>query len=1057
MERFKAAHVTASKELKKRKGFRNKIKNLLSAKTSKNEFSARGKLEPSELGVVPVDPKRLKKNRNVEFQFITDVTSKILELAETVPPPDDKSNREGTVPVSLPLEIDSEPEIIAELKDDMNKTSTPLQVYSGEKSDVSNMIDTCQNESEKPDENSVSKSHGEKIRKRKEKRRKSKVMEQNKNEQKGQGSNVEEMDNVATDFEINTENDSFINVSTPSINDFASDSAELTSLPVHKKQTDFKVQENSAASLSLVSDTIEACQNESENQDRNIASKSNVERIKNRKEKKRKSKITEFNISEHTVTSPDVRKMNDVSSHCEKSNENDNFINVSVPTGNVFAFGSADLVSLPVHGFHPEQCVPPSEDQANSTGMCDIKPLKVRSKGNNSMKDFIATRLQSVHRNGKGETDYVAKMTQNIKEVLCAREPIFNLKSGDVTSTLNEKPFRPNMPHAFVRERFESLSIEDNSDCDVSFLRDVFHTHSKTQSVLSTSGDVDALQPQIDIRCVENDRVLLILKSGDSVYVRGKLTVSVIVGCAEVLGYKLKPGNEAEKYTIFSPRGVSLLSITACASINMFANDNELQLVCAHTQLPSNLIDSLGESDCVLLLEKAESNIVDYLSLHLPNKLFPNISSVAKGKKKYSLAERKLDCQLLPENSEENVKLFCKRDDWDSLSDAILSQDFMKETNCTVICGGKGVGKSTLLRFLINRSLSSHNKILCLDFDLGQAEFTVPGCISAVIIKKPLLGPNFTHLLQPERMVFIGDVNVSNCVTQYLEGAKFIIDYCRSQADFQHIPWFVNTMGFCKGLGVELMMNLLHMLSPTNVIQLQSRLNKRNYPKHLDAEYVRNYKSSLKYTSYINRNLYYDLHLIPSAAESKAEGQDAEWGLDSRTMREIVVMSYLSGMTAPPNYSLTELVPYVCGFKDLKLCVSHEIINPNSILSVMNGSFVALCICDKGEMLQPSDPNLPCIMLHAPVCQCLGFGIIRGVDMEDRQLYVISPLPEDEIQKVNCLVMGTVQLPSSVVLREATCGTVGHVPYTVIGPGQPTGRLSQKSSYHLLLSSAVEL
>ena len=68
----------------------------------------------------------------------------------------------------------------------------------------------------------------------------------------------------------------------------------------------------------------------------------------------------------------------------------------------------------------------------------------------------------------------------------------------------------------------------------------------------------------------------------------------------------------------------------------------------------------------------------------------------------------------------------------------------------TVICGGKGVGKSTFLRFLVNRTLPVFREVLCLDFDPGQPEFNLPGNVSAVLIKQPLLGPNFTHIIEPE-------------------------------------------------------------------------------------------------------------------------------------------------------------------------------------------------------------------------------------------------------------------------------------------------------------------
>lgn len=54
-----------------------------------------------------------------------------------------------------------------------------------------------------------------------------------------------------------------------------------------------------------------------------------------------------------------------------------------------------------------------------------------------------------------------------------------------------------------------------------------------------------------------------------------------------------------------------------------------------------------------------------------------------------------------------------------------------------------------MMNFLINRCLKKWNKILVLDFDIGHTEFYLPTCISAFVIDKPLLGPNFTHLIQP--------------------------------------------------------------------------------------------------------------------------------------------------------------------------------------------------------------------------------------------------------------------------------------------------------------------
>lgn len=67
-----------------------------------------------------------------------------------------------------------------------------------------------------------------------------------------------------------------------------------------------------------------------------------------------------------------------------------------------------------------------------------------------------------------------------------------------------------------------------------------------------------------------------------------------------------------------------------------------------------------------------------------------------------------------------------------------------------IICGGKSTGKSTFVRFCVNKLLAE-GPVLVIDLDPGQAEFTVAGNISATVVDKPLLGNNYTHLKTPDR------------------------------------------------------------------------------------------------------------------------------------------------------------------------------------------------------------------------------------------------------------------------------------------------------------------
>ena len=104
-------------------------------------------------------------------------------------------------------------------------------------------------------------------------------------------------------------------------------------------------------------------------------------------------------------------------------------------------------------------------------------------------------------------------------------------------------------------------------------------------------------------------------------------------------------------------------------------------------------------------------------------------------------------------------RLFKSNTEWDNTIESIF--DALKSDNRNprlVVAGGKGVGKSTFMRFITNRLLNrtelksasecSRVSVLYIDLDPGQAEFTIPGCLSATKVVRPIMGPNFSHLDQ---------------------------------------------------------------------------------------------------------------------------------------------------------------------------------------------------------------------------------------------------------------------------------------------------------------------
>ena len=159
------------------------------------------------------------------------------------------------------------------------------------------------------------------------------------------------------------------------------------------------------------------------------------------------------------------------------------------------------------------------------------------------------------------------------------------------------------------------------------------------------------------------------------------------------------------------------------------------------------------------------------------------------------------------------------------------------------VLGGKGVGKSTFLRYVANRILAKKiegcSKVLYVDLDPGQAELVIPGCVAATILSRPLLGPNFCNLedaISPrKKIVFnVGEISMSNCRDRYLLCLKRLLQEVESDPELSSVPMLINTMGFNKGLGLLFIKETLRMFCPTTVVSLKSRFGAKNYHMNFD-------------------------------------------------------------------------------------------------------------------------------------------------------------------------------------------------------------------------------
>jgi len=175
-----------------------------------------------------------------------------------------------------------------------------------------------------------------------------------------------------------------------------------------------------------------------------------------------------------------------------------------------------------------------------------------------------------------------------------------------------------------------------------------------------------------------------------------------------------------------------------------------------------------------------------------------------------------------------------------------------------VICGAKGVGKSTLLKYTVNRLLKKYNKVAIIDCDVGQPLFTISGLVSISIIDNPLLSSTHLSLIEPELSYFIGDIspkndpeNLLNYIEklynkyielnqqmikmkndQYLKNTQNNIFNALSTTETSEstiesianmmIPLVVNTDGWVRYIGAEILQGIVNIIKPNHIFHIST-------------------------------------------------------------------------------------------------------------------------------------------------------------------------------------------------------------------------------------------
>lgn len=624
----------------------------------------------------------------------------------------------------------------------------------------------------------------------------------------------------------------------------------------------------------------------------------------------------------------------------------------------------------------------------------------------------------------------VKKKKASVKRLKKKAKPVSNTKKkNSPQSGLKKSNAQANGSSAFMMGN-ESDDSQDWKE----------YCQSLERNGVEISGDMEDERPGGRLEgealhfCAERDdkrnHAVLVMQENQTLCFRGKCFLTSLYGRVEVMGFTIEEGQQS--YPIFSPASHCPLSIRALESSPQSREDRTDASVILRQYLPSvsckKLLKKVRPNSSIILLEPMETPLTRYLS-SFPD--FGELFSPPMSELMSAVLDTPLNgLGMIPlVDTVEGLKMsWSYREALNTVVNACKG-DF---DGCAVIlvCGTKNVGKSTFIRFLINTLLNHTSSVDYLEGDLGQTEFTPAGCLSLLTIREPLLGPPFTHQCTPENMIYYGQTSCESDLERYLESLKSL---WRRRSPSRETPVVINTMGWVKGFGFQLLVDMIRFFPVSHVVQLshggitqcptltpdflRTAHGCQTHPAAQTAldEFTESHSPP---RSYVHLNVQSEFQGVGRQGTAKHQRTNEH--------RELSLLAYLSQMQSAdpgPVRPLHSLTPYQVPHSAVALGVIHCEIAPSHMFYAANASLVGLCCL--GEKV--TSRGGPVTLSQAPICPCLGLGVLRGIDMERGLYFLLTPVDPSILRKVNCLLLGAVSLPSCVLTTQS--GFEGETPY----------------------------
>ncbi|XP_061195387.1 polynucleotide 5'-hydroxyl-kinase NOL9-like [Saccostrea echinata] len=594
----------------------------------------------------------------------------------------------------------------------------------------------------------------------------------------------------------------------------------------------------------------------------------------------------------------------------------------------------------------------------------------------------------------------------------------------------------------------ECLSVEDVESDKIT------HINNRTDS---EEVEVGSGQEQHRSRALAafDGQVLVVLPNPGVYCYLGRCFLKCLHGGAAVLGYQLTDQFEA----FYSPSCSSLLTITTSEKLSkeeekvtesesnrkkkskfkrksreILTEQESVEKIYSDWLLLSKDMEKLPrEKVTILLARKMESNVCDYISTFKAfHKLWDNPVTNQQRTQDLGTDDLKLNSvglTFIPDTAEvarqhvsqQQMELIQR---WDDL----LSSD---PAPIVMVVGGKNVGKSTLNRYLVNHTLNKRSELCYLECDIGQTEFTPPGCISLQLVNGPILGPPFTHQKIPKICYYYGGLTATDNPNLYMECIrKCLLEYRKLEKTRETgLPLVVNTMGWIEDLGLELLISVIRMTLPSLLVQINFSNNKMNAAP-LTPEFVNDRQGWVRHSRYYRSH--YMLDILGDTNHSLVR-------LDSPTnvvrcrnhwkpfeLRDLAVISYMSS-TLSKDSSLSLETPYGVPWEDMAINICKRGVPREEWMAAINATIVGLAHADLTEARREKEGE-PYFFESTPLCLCIGFGMVRSIDTVKKMIYITTPLSLVDLVNVNTIIRGSSNVPQQIFTEQIT-KEVREIPY----------------------------